>query len=112
MKKLNWILTIRRAVFTECNRSLAPGSIALLAPNYKQGLEKMYASLARVTRFIEEDNGASTKKPQGAWMTIANPWDEEETIEAAVENLPQKPTRDKVQRMTRGSQYKICNRKL
>ena len=84
----------------------------MLAPNYKLGLEKMWTSLARVTRFIEEDNGPSTKKPQGAWMTIANPWDEEETIEAAVENLPQKPTRDKVQRMTRGSQYKICNRKL
>jgi multiple sugar transport system permease protein len=86
VKKLNWILTIRRQVFTECHRSHVPGSIALLAPNYKLGLEKMWTSLARVTRFIEDDNGASTKKPQGAWMTIANPWDEEETIQYAVEN--------------------------
>jgi cellulose synthase/poly-beta-1,6-N-acetylglucosamine synthase-like glycosyltransferase len=45
-------------------------------------------------------------------LVVIPAYNEEETIEAAVENLPQKPTRDKVQRMTRGSQYKICNRKL
>ena len=48
VKALGWILNIRRQVLTEQNRSLGSGSITLLAPHYKEGMEKMYASLRRV----------------------------------------------------------------
>jgi hypothetical protein len=56
VKKLGWILGIRRAVFAQHNRPLVPGSITLLAPHYKEGMERMYSDLARVTRFVKPDS--------------------------------------------------------
>ena len=50
-----WILGIRRAVCTLHNRSPVPGSITLLAPHYKQGMERMYSDLARATRFVKPE---------------------------------------------------------
>jgi hypothetical protein len=52
VKKLAWILGIRRALFMQYDRSPVPGSIMLLAPHYKQGLEGMYSDLALVTRLV------------------------------------------------------------
>ena len=50
-----WILNIRRAVLTGQNRSPVPGSITLLAPHYKEGMERMYASLRRVVGYVQPD---------------------------------------------------------
>ena len=49
---------------------------------------------------------------KGAWLNVANPWDEEEIIAAAVEDYDApdlQPNREQVQKMTRGFQYKMCN---
>ena len=96
----------------------------MLAPHYKQGLERMCSDLARVTRLITpdpmgpDDIGSAEFAEQvnkSAFMNVANPWDEEDIIAAAVHNYDApdlRPNRERVQKMTRGSQYKMCNFKF
>ena len=57
-----------------------------MAPHYKEGVDRMYSDLARVTRFVKpgpvgaEDIGSAEVAKQMnevAYRALANPWDEE-----------------------------------
>ena len=86
----------------------------MLAPHYKQGMERMCSDLARVTRFVQPDSmdaeaiGSAEVAEQmnkGAYWAIANPWDEEDVIAAALKDYDAddlRPSRERVQKMTRG----------
>ena len=71
-----WILRIRREVFERFNRSPVPGSVTLLAPHYKDGVEKMYLDMAAVIRYVrpapidedpESSKGAITRWGRRTW---------------------------------------------
>ena len=55
VKRLGWILELRRATLSQHNRSPVPGSVTLLAPHYKHGMDKMYADIRAVARFVQPD---------------------------------------------------------
>ena len=85
----------------------------MLAPHYKDGMERMYSDLARVTRFVTpppldvEVLGAelAVEMNKGAYRAIANPWDEEDVIAVALQDYQAeelRPNRERVQKMTRG----------
>ena len=75
-------MAILRAVFRQHNRSPEPGSITLLAPHHKDGMDKMHFDLQRATRFVTfaplgaEILGAelAVEMNKGAYRAIANPW--------------------------------------
>ena len=108
VKRLGWILAIRRAVFRQHNRSPEPLSITLLAPHYKDGMERMYSDMARVTRFVKPDpmdaealGKAELAKEmnKGAYKAIANPWDELDVIAVALQDYQAeelRPNRERV----------------
>ena len=102
-----------------------PGSITLLAPRYKEGMERMYSDLARVTRFVKPDpmgaealgsDELAKEMNNGSYRAIANPSDEEDFIAAAAQDFDDdvlRPNHEWVQNnMARGSQYKICSFRL
>ena len=89
----------------------------VLAPHYKEGVDRMHSDLARATRFVKlvpleadalGDVHLEEEMNRGSYRAIANPWDEDDFIAVAVkefdaEELRPKPAR--VQNMARGSPY-------
>ena len=76
VKQMAWVLKIRRAVFERYNRSPVPGSVTLLAPHYKEGVDKMHSDMAEVIRFVspspipqdpESSKGAITRWGRRIW---------------------------------------------
>ncbi len=117
VKMLGWVLELRRATLQQFNRSPVSGSITLLAPHYKEGMEKMYADIKRVARYVVPDQitaagigdqAVADDLNKGVFMCLALPWDEDETVEAAVKGYEAgrlQPCRERVEKMTRGSHY-------
>ena len=50
-----WILHIRRKVLARHQRSPRPGSVVLLAPHYRDGMELIYNDMRKVLRFVVPD---------------------------------------------------------
>ena len=48
-------MDIRRRVLARHDRSPVPGSVTLLAPWYKEGVELMYTDMRKVTRYVASD---------------------------------------------------------
>ena len=88
----------------------------MLAPHYKEGMDRMHSDLARVTRFAKPlpleaeavgDADLEVDLNKGSYRAIANPWDEDDFIAVAAQDFGAKdlrPNRERVQNMARGSQ--------
>ena len=50
-----WILDIRRRVLEKHGRSPVPGSVTLLAPYYKEGMDEIHADMRRISRYVVPD---------------------------------------------------------
>ena len=48
-------MLIRRKVLEQHNRSLVPGSVVLLAPHYRDGMESIYTDMSKVLRRVVPD---------------------------------------------------------
>ena len=48
-------MRIRRKVFARHDRSPIPGSVSLLAPHYREGMEMVYTDMRKVIRFVQPD---------------------------------------------------------
>ena len=104
-------MAIRRAVFTRHNRSPEPGSITLLAPHNKEGMERMYSDLARAMRLVKPDPMAAEARGsdelakemnKGSYRATANPLDEDDFIAAAAQDFDAeelRANRERVQHM-------------
>ena len=55
VQQLGWILHIRRTVLKKYNRSPVPGSVTLLAPYYREGMELIYIDMRKVLRYLLPD---------------------------------------------------------
>ena len=49
------MLKIRRTVLTKHGRPPVAGSIELLAPHYKEGMEEIYKDMRKVMRLLEPE---------------------------------------------------------
>ena len=86
VKMLGWILELRRATLTQHDRSPVPGKVTLMAPHYKQGVEKLYADIKAVARLVKPapltgfgdlDPTFSKDLNKGTHQCLAAPCDEE-----------------------------------
>ena len=92
----------------------------MLPPHCKEGMERMYPDLARVTRFVKPDpmdaealgsNELAKEMNKGPYRAIVNLWDEDDFSAAAAQDFDAeelRPNRERVQNTTRGSQYNLC----
>ena len=55
VKQLGWILHIRRMVLERHDRSPVPGSVVLLAPHYREGMDLIYEDMRKALRFVVPD---------------------------------------------------------
>ena len=98
---LAWVLGIRRRVLERHGLSPAPGAVVILGKYYKEAYELLLTDMTKVIRLV--------KRGEGECKALANPWDEEEAINAAVAEFADPnllPTREQVRSATRGSQIK------
>ena len=95
----------------------------MLAPHYKEHMEKMYSDLARATRFVTPHpldveilgHDLVVEMNKSAYRTLANPWDEEDVIAVALQDYQAEelwPNRERVQEMARGFLHRFFGNTL